>query len=86
MKNTAIIVNVSRGAIIDNAELAIALKNGTIQKAALDVFEEEPLPESSPLWDAENVLFTPHNSFVSEGNGERLARVIIDSLKKEAIL
>ena len=44
--------------------------------AVLDVFEEEPLPESSPLWEMENVLVTPHNSFVGKGNRERMWRVI----------
>ena len=46
----------------------------------LDVFENEPLPESDPLWDAPNVIVTPHNSFVGEGNGERLASVIMSAL------
>ena len=84
LKPGAVLVNIARGGLIDTEALTAALPK--LAGAVLDVFEEEPLPESSPLWDAENVLFTPHNSFVSEGNGERLARVIIDSLKKEAIL
>lgn len=46
----------------------------------LDVFEEEPLPESSPLWDMENVLLTPHNSFVGEENRARLWETISKSL------
>ena len=80
----AVLVNIARGALIDTEALTAALPKLT--GAVLDVFEEEPLPDTSPLWDAENVLLTPHNSFVGEGNGARLARVIIDSLKKEAIL
>ena len=48
--------------------------------AVLDVFEEEPLPESSPLWEMENVLLTPHNSFAGEGNRARLWEKIKESL------
>lgn len=51
--------------------------------AVLDVFEEEPLLENSPLWDLENVILTPHNSFVGQGNTERLAQIIMNNLEKE---
>jgi phosphoglycerate dehydrogenase-like enzyme len=60
MKPTAIVVNVGRGPVIDEAALIRALRNGGIAGASLDVFEEEPLPESSPLWDMPNVLISPH--------------------------
>ena len=66
----AIFVNVARGALADEAALTKWLQSGG--RAVLDVFEEEPLPESSPLWDMENVILTPHNSFVGDGNRERL--------------
>ena len=46
----------------------------------LDVFEEEPLPETSPLWEMKNVLLTPHNSFVGEGNRARLWEKIKENL------
>ena len=49
-------------------------------RAVLDVFEEELLPESSSLWDMENVLLTPHNSFVGEGNRARLWETIKENL------
>ena len=49
--------------------------------AVLDVFEEEPLPGDSPLWQMENVILTPHNSFVGDGNAERLFRVIMENLE-----
>lgn len=74
----AILVNLSRGALLDTDALLAALPHLT--GAVLDVFEEEPLPENSPLWDAENVILTPHNSFVGDGNGERLAEVIMCNL------
>jgi len=60
MKPTAIVINVGRGPVIDEAALIRALQNRQIAGAALDVFEEEPLPETSPLWNMENVLISPH--------------------------
>ena len=75
----AIFVNVARGALADEAALTKWLQSGGC--AVLDVFEEEPLPESSPLWDMENVLLTPHNSFVGDGNRERMWQTIKENLK-----
>lgn len=66
----AVFVNVARGALADGAALTAWLQSGG--HAVLDVFEEEPLPETSPLWDMENVILTPHNSFAGEGNRARL--------------
>ena len=60
MKASAMVINVGRGPVIDEAALIRALENKKIAGAALDVFEEEPLPESSPLWEMENVLISPH--------------------------
>lgn len=74
-----IFVNVARGALADEAALTKWLQNGG--RAVLDVFEEEPLPESSPLWDMESVLLTPHNSFVGEENQARLWETIKGNLK-----
>jgi phosphoglycerate dehydrogenase-like enzyme len=54
------VVNVGRGSTLDEAALAGALREGRIKGAALDVFEEEPLPKSSPLWDLDNVIISPH--------------------------
>lgn len=74
----AIFVNVARGALADETALTVWLQNGG--RAVLDVFEEEPLPESSPLWDMENVVLTPHNSFVGEENRARLWETIKENL------
>ncbi len=81
MKDGSILVNMSRGKIIDEQSLLTALKNGRPAFAILDVFEQEPLDTSSPLWTMENVIITPHNSFVSDKNKERLFRVIYENLR-----
>lgn len=60
MKSGAYLINVARGAMVVEADLIDALRNGTIAGAALDVFETEPLPSESPLWKMENVIITPH--------------------------
>lgn len=70
----AVFVNVARGALVDEAALTAWLRSGG--HAVLDVFKEEPLPETSPLWDMENVILTPHNSFVGDGNRARLWETI----------
>lgn len=74
----ALFVNVARGALTDEVALTKWLQNGGC--AVLDVFEEEPLPEASPLWDMENVILTPHNSFVGDGNRARLWETIKENL------
>lgn len=60
MKKEAFFVNIGRGAIVDEKALIAALKNQEIAGAGLDVFEKEPLEQSSPLWEMENVIITPH--------------------------
>jgi phosphoglycerate dehydrogenase-like enzyme len=60
MKPSAIVMNVGRGPVIDEAALIRALQEKRVAAAALDVFEHEPLPKDSPLWDMENVLISPH--------------------------
>lgn len=76
MKSSAVFVNISRGGTVDIKALTQAIAENRISGAVLDVFEEEPLEIGSPLWDMENVIITPHNSFVGEGNEERLWEVI----------
>ena len=79
VKNGAVLVNIARGAIIKTEALIDELKSGRIS-AVLDVFEEEPLSENNELWNMENVIITPHNSFVGEGNGKRMSDVIMNNL------
>ena len=74
----SILVNVSRGQCIDESALEKALlSNHRIGGAILDVFEDEPSSEHSPLWDLDNVLISPHNAFVSNYNASRLRTVIM---------
>lgn len=81
MKDKAVIVNISRGATIDEEAMIDALKSGKLKGASLDVFEEEPLGEDSPLWDMENVYIYPHISFSSEGHEEREIKSALNNLK-----
>lgn len=60
MKNTAVLINIARGPVVDTAALVEALQKGVIGGAALDAVDPEPLPADSPLWDMENVIITPH--------------------------
>lgn len=82
MKKGAILVNIARGGVVDTQALVSAL-DSHLGGAVLDVFEQEPLAPESPLWDMENVLVTPHNSFVGDHNSQRLAAVILNNLENE---
>jgi D-3-phosphoglycerate dehydrogenase len=62
VKPTTVIINASRGPVVDEAALVSALERGAIAGAALDVFEDEPLPQGSKLRNFDNVLLAPHNS------------------------
>ncbi|WP_304428425.1 NAD(P)-dependent oxidoreductase [uncultured Duncaniella sp.] len=84
MKDNAMIVNVSRGGLIDEDALAYTLREHPQMNAALDVFNVEPLPKESALWDLDNVKLSPHNSFVSNKNQNRLFDVIYNNLLNHA--
>lgn len=75
-----ILVNIARGAIINQKAL-----EAWTGEAVLDVFEDEPLKEDSPLWDKEGFIITPHNSFIGEGNGNRLSGLIMKNLRSISI-
>lgn len=85
MKENSVLVNVSRGKIVDTNDLLESLENNKLWGAILDVFEEEPLDSSSKLWNCNNVIVTPHNSFVGEFNDKRLFEVILNNLKREIL-
>ena len=80
MKDGATLVNIARGAIVDTEALLNHIDRFT--GVVLDVFEEEPLDKESTLWDKSNVILTPHNSFVGEGNGERLKAIIFKNIER----
>lgn len=82
MKDNTVLVNISRGAVIDEQALTEFIKKGKFLSVCLDVFETEPLSETSQLWDFENVFISPHNSFVGENNNKRLFDVIQKNLRE----
>ena len=82
MKQDAILVNIARGGLVDTDALIEVLKERPDLFAALDVFEEEPLPENNSLWDFPNVVISPHNSFVSAGNNERLFNITFQNIQQ----
>lgn len=81
IKKETVLVNISRGAIINEKDLISALQNGILYGAVLDVFETEPLDSKSVLWNMENVIITPHNSFVGDGNNKRLGDIILKNME-----
>ena len=82
MKPTALLYNIGRGKVVDEAALVAALQKGTIAGAGLDVFETEPLPADSLLWTMENVLITPHVSGVTPYYFSRFAAMFAANLKR----
>ena len=75
IKKSGILINIARGPVIDQAALEEWDGN-----AILDVFEEEPVIQSSSLWGKENIYISPHNSFIGENNSDRLEKVILENL------
>ena len=80
MKPTARLVNTSRGPIVVEADLVAALKDGKIAGAAIDVFDQEPLPPDHPFRSLPNLLATPHIGYVSRGLYERFYRDTVQNI------
>ena len=78
---TACVINVGRGQVIDESALVTALQSGHLGGAYLDVFETEPLPADSPLWDLPNVIISPHNSVAATGNSARVSEIFLRNLE-----
>ena len=85
MKRSAILINASRGAVVDEAALIDALRNGTIRGAGLDVFEHEPLPANSPLLAMNNVVALPHIGSATHETRHAMARCAADNLIKALV-
>ncbi|WP_134671305.1 D-2-hydroxyacid dehydrogenase [Halorussus marinus] len=82
MPSTGVVVNVARGEIVDQDALTAALQQGRIRGAALDVFDEEPLPADSPLWDLSNAVLTPHMAGSTPHYWERCADLFADNYER----
>jgi glyoxylate/hydroxypyruvate reductase A len=78
----AVIINVSRGQVIDELAMIYALDSGHLAGAALDVFAEEPLPLNSPLWSMPNVIISPHSASNSKDENQRLADLFSENLRR----
>jgi phosphoglycerate dehydrogenase-like enzyme len=81
LKPGSVFINIGRGQVVDEAALIEALRSGHIGFAALDVFEVEPLPASSPLWDLPNVLISPHCASAMPTENERLVELFCHNLR-----
>jgi phosphoglycerate dehydrogenase-like enzyme len=82
MKPTAVLINVARGTLVDEAALIECLQKRSIAGAALDVTEDEPLAPESPLWTLDNVFLTPHISSISEYLWDRQTELLLDNLER----
>ncbi len=83
MKNSAVLINTARGPLVDEKALVAALQSGQIAGAGMDVYEDEPLPENSPLRSMDNVMLAPHNSNSSPEAWERVHHNTIRNLLRE---
>jgi len=81
-KKPAYLYNIARGAVVDQAALVDALRSGQLAGAGLDVFEHEPLPEDSPLWDLDNVILTPHVAGLTPHYFERAAALFAENVDR----
>jgi phosphoglycerate dehydrogenase-like enzyme len=81
MKSTGVLINLARGPVVDEKALVRALQDGRIGGAALDVFEAEPLPNESPLWDMPNVIVTPRIGGMSDVYAEQVLPLVVHNVR-----
>lgn len=84
MREDAYLLNVARGAVVDQSALVDALEQGDIAGAALDTFEVEPLPDGSPLWEMDEVIVTPHAAAATRDYVERIAALVRENVRRQA--
>lgn len=82
LKPGAIVINIARGQLVDEAAIAAALEAGHLGGAALDVFTTEPLPPDSPFWTLPNVIVTPHNSGFRTGHFDAVIDLFTENMKR----
>ena len=82
MPEGAVLINIARGALVDEQALIEALRSGRLAGAGLDVFAEEPLPDDSPLWEMPNVLVSPHSASTSDRENSRLTELFCQNLRR----
>jgi len=82
MKPTSYLINIGRGGTIQQPALIQALREGWIAGAGLDVFEQEPLPTTSPLWELENVIMTAHYAGLTPAYDQRALAIFLDNLRR----
>jgi D-2-hydroxyacid dehydrogenase (NADP+) len=82
LKPGALMINVARGKVIDEAALLAALADGRVRAAALDCFSEEPLPTESPFWTLPNVLVTPHTAGETERYETNVVDILVDNVER----
>ena len=82
LKPSAVLINIARGAVVDEEALVAALADGRLRGAALDVFAREPLPPESPLWDLPNVLISPHSASTADNENRKIADLFRENLRR----
>lgn len=82
MKPGSVLINIGRGALVQEADLLRALEHGPLRGAVLDVAAQEPLPPDHPLWDMDNVIIYPHSASTSAQENRRLTDLFVDNLER----